>query len=157
MVNSCLNVFLCYILIKVCFVWVGKSSKSPMKMKKEEKMVSSLKKIISLVSIRGSEKASLGSKTPQCAMVIRTDWSKFEVFGSFWVYFEQKSVFKHFYILSETRMLRNDYFHIVFLLWMRSIKVLNFVFFFVSGILLQKLAQTWRFNRFLILLLNFHT
>ena len=29
-----------------------------------------------------------------------------------------------------------------FLLWMRSIKVLNFGFFFVWGILLQKRAQT---------------
>ena len=34
-----------------------------------------------------------GDKAP---MVIRTDWSEFEFFGSFWLYFEQKSVFKHF-------------------------------------------------------------
>ena len=32
-------------------------------------------------------------KTP---MVIQTDRDKFEFFGSFWVYFKQKSVFKHF-------------------------------------------------------------
>ena len=34
-----------------------------------------------------------GDKAP---LVIRTDLSKFEFFGSFWVYIEQKRISKHF-------------------------------------------------------------
>ena len=34
-----------------------------------------------------------GDKTPS---IDRTDWSKFEFFGSFWIYLAQKTVLKHF-------------------------------------------------------------
>ena len=66
-------------------IGISRSSRSSMALKFSIKSAENFQNQCTVVG--GGDKTS---------MDIRTDLSKFEFFGSCWVYFEQKSVFKHF-------------------------------------------------------------